>query len=471
MTVDAPTRAVRTLGVVLLTACGGGGSDGGGGGVTPPPPPAATPVATISPAAATLVLGRSEQFAASARDNTGATVPADRITWSSSDERVARVSASGLVTVVGPGAPATITASGGGAQATAAVTPTGLAFRQVTVGSVHVCGITTAGAAYCWGQASEGELGDGVTRDFSPVPVAVHGGLTFTAIEAGGSFTCGLTADGSAHCWGNGPYGQLGNATGRGTEPSTVDGGLHFTAITGGANHACGLVASGAAYCWGRSDLGQLGDGATAPVGRTTPVLVAGGLSFASISAGAGDHTCGITTAGVAYCWGAGSNGELGNGATANSAVPVRVAGGLTFRAISVGGPITCALTMAGAPYCWGYGGNGALGDGTFDDHAVPIAVATSVSFESIDAGGLTVCALTAAGVTHCWGDTRSGVVPPGPLSTASSLAFASISDGGDVTCARTALGVVYCWGLNSVGGLGDGTREDRTTPLSVTTP
>jgi alpha-tubulin suppressor-like RCC1 family protein len=70
--------------------------------------------------------------------------------------------------------------------------------------------------------------------------------------------------------------------------------------------------------------LGQLGDGTTTD--RTSPVPVLGGLTFARVSAGNG-HTCGVTTDGVAYCWGNNNYGQLGNGTTTNSSVPVKVAG------------------------------------------------------------------------------------------------------------------------------------------------
>jgi alpha-tubulin suppressor-like RCC1 family protein len=68
---------------------------------------------------------------------------------------------------------------------------------------------------------------------------------------------------------------------------------------------------------------GQIGDGTLTQ--RTSPVIVAGGLGFLAVSAG-GNHTCGVTTAGV-YCWGSNSMGQLGSGGTTDSNAPVKVAG------------------------------------------------------------------------------------------------------------------------------------------------
>src|SRR5256884_1268368 len=97
--------------------------------------------------------------------------------------------------------------------------------------------------------------------------------------------------------------------------------------------------------------------GPTSPPGAT-------GLTFASVSAGF-EHTCGLTTAGVAYCWGQGYAGKLGDGTTSDRSSPVLVAGGVRFVSLSAGGHHTCAVTAAGAAYCWGYNVYGQLGVGT----------------------------------------------------------------------------------------------------------
>src|SRR5690349_2861415 len=131
------------------------------------------------------------------------------------------------------------------------------------------------------------------------VPFAVT--LTFTAVSAGTLYTCGVTTAGAAYCWGFNGAGQLGDGTTTDrTSPGLVAGGVSFAAVSAGDVQTCGVTAAGAAYCWGNNFYGQLGDGTTTD--RSSPGLVAGGVSFAAVSAGY--YTCGVTGAGAAYCWG-----------------------------------------------------------------------------------------------------------------------------------------------------------------------
>lgn len=251
-------------------------------------------------------------------------------------------------------------------------------FSDITAGANHACGLTTAGAAHCWGKNVFGELGDG-TNNNSNVPVSVSGGITFNEISAGGvstelfigeGFTCGREGF-SAHCWGLNLFGQLGNGTNTNSNVPVSVGQFTFFGISASAFHGCQHTPA-VVHCWGANGAGQLGDGTN----TDSNVLVEVddfGLD-PEISAG-GDHSCALGSGGAAFCWGDNPVGEPGNGTNADSNVPVAVLGGLAFDQNSTGGDHTCGLTTDGIAHCWGHNSLGQLGDGTLNDSNVPVAV------------------------------------------------------------------------------------------------
>lgn len=293
----------------------------------------------------------------------------------------------------------------------------GLTFRSITIGLEHACGLTTGGEAHCVSYPSD-------------TPVLVQGGLTFTWLSDGKLHTCGVTTGGAAYCWGENPDGQLGdgNRPNDSDTPVLVQGSPTFATVSAGANHTCGLTTSGAAHCWGRNFSGQLGNGSTGD--SDTPVPVSGGLVFRSVDAGAW-HTCGVTSSDEVYCWGLNFSGQLGDGnAPNNSDVPVLVQGGLSFATVSAGGAFnsntgTCGLTTSGAAYCWGDNRFGQLGDGTGgnagDLSSMPVAVSGGITFQSVSVAGNHVCGLEITGVAYCWGRNFQGQLGNGNLGTNST--------------------------------------------------
>jgi alpha-tubulin suppressor-like RCC1 family protein len=350
----------------------------------------------------------------------------------------------------------------------AAVNP-GLTFSLVSSG-LHTCGVTTSGAAYCWGRNDFGGLGDGSTTD-SPVPVPVSGGLTFSSVSTWYFHTCGVTTGGAAYCWGLNNGGQLGNGpTTNSAVPVPVSGGLSFARVSTGQFHTCGVTPLGAAYCWGAG--GALGNG---PSGNSSvPVPVSGGLTFLGVSSGSG-YTCGVTTGGAAYCWGGNTFGALGNGSTTPALVPVPVAGGLSFSLVRSGGFHTCGVTTSGATYCWGGNFAGQLGTGSTSDSSVPLLVLGGLTFTGVTAGGSHTCGATAVGAGYCWGDNSLGQLGDGSFTSASvptpvagGLSFTTGSAGHGHTCGVTTSGAAYCWGANGSGQLGDGSTTSSNVPVRV---
>jgi alpha-tubulin suppressor-like RCC1 family protein len=364
------------------------------------------------------------------------------------------------------------------ALATASSQP--LAFRQVSAGAYHSCGVTADSRAYCWGEGAFGALGDGETSPLNRSrPVAVAGGLRFRSVSAGTSYACGLTIDRRAYCWGINADGELGDGTTTGrTSPVAVAGGRRFRQVSASYRHTCGVTTSHVTVCWGRNAGGELGDGTTTQ--HLRPARVAGGLKFSQVRAG-GLHTCGLTTGDRVYCWGSNDFGQLGDGTTTTRLKPVAALGGLSFRQVTSGAASTCGVTTGARAYCWGRNQYGELGDGTTTPRLRPRAVvAGGLQFDNLTMGVFHTCGVTTDHRPYCWGWNFYGQLGDGtntnrltPVAVATGLRFGAVSSGvvGSHNCAVTASEVAYCWGRNSSGNLGDGTTIDRRTPVAVAAP
>jgi len=413
-----------------------------------------------------------------------------------------------------------------------------LELAQVSTGALVTCGVAPGSPAYCWGSNQTGALGIGSAggpTDIRSRPVLVTGGLSFKQVSTSGEHSCGITDDGAAYCWGANERGELGTTATLETcevvlgplrsvpcspSPVLVAGGLTFAAITTNANFTCAVTTTGAGYCWGDNTFGQLGTtsavesctvaGATGPC-ALTPVPVAGGLTFASINTGAlSNHVCAVTTGNDAYCWGAAGLGQLGTSAQLDDCIvfgspepcartPVVVAGGNDFASVSAGSNFTCGVTTANAALCWGANDSGQLGnasvttcpitDAIFPCATTPVAVQGGQSFAQVEAGSVHACGVTTGNQGYCWGSNQNGAVGStaaaqtcnvdglsfncfrAPVQVTGNISFRSIDAGDEFSCGIDTNNQTFCWGLNSSGQLGDGTTINRPTPVRVRAP
>jgi len=397
--------------------------------------------------------------------------------------------------------------SDGGATAESA---TENATTSISAGGNFACAVTAHGAVQCWGDDTYGQLGNS-TGDSSDVPATVMG-LTsgIASVSAGEStWACAVTAGGAVLCWGNNSAsGGLGDgSTGVSSDPVTVAGlTTGATAVSvGGDGSACAVTAGGGVQCWGDDTYGELGNGsatdssvdAEAPVtcfrgmecpdaatpSSSVPVQVTGLTSGVTAIAAGNKFACAITARGGVKCWGDNTYGELGDGSTTSSSVPVQVTGltsgvtSISAGGTDVGTSFACAVTAGGSVMCWGAYQDGQLGISSMTG-STPVEVQGITGATSVSAGGFSACAVTSGGGVMCWGGNPDGELGDGSTTGAvvrvpvqvSGLTsgVTNVSVGFRSACAITQAGVRWCWGDNFAGQLGNGSAESSPIPVRV---
>jgi alpha-tubulin suppressor-like RCC1 family protein len=394
-------------------------------------------------------------------------------------------------------------------------------------GEHHVCALTPEGRAYCWGYGVYAANGQGFTGadscvenmpagpqtacSLAPRPVG-DGSHRFTSLAVGFRTSCGIQADGAVLCWG-----LTGNVLGTpGPEtcwlqvpcnptPTPAAQGRRWKQLSiSGTDrfHVCGVAESGEGFCWGTNSWGRLGNGAMSDA-HAEPQPVAGGLRFARISAG-GEHSCGLTPQGAAYCWGSNLRGQLGTDQGLSTcttysggknpvridfgctATPVPVQGARVFTDLQANQDATCGATAAGELYCWG-GFDGA-GEGTPAQRRVfaDVQVRSFTLSQRQASPEDYLCALDANGAAYCWagthptrGEAGDGSVAlrgsePAAAKVVGPDPFTHIALTGWSACGITAAGGVNCWGRNMYGVLGrpdPGQNDGSAVPRPVSRP
>lgn len=417
------------------------------------------------------------------------------------------------------------------------------AFVDIDAGGSHTCAVTVGNQALCWGDDSDGQLGIGSTADLAcnmaggpsrpcrPNPTAVAGGMAFKAISAGDRHSCGLSLAGEVFCWGGNNMGQLGVGTLVSSRvPLRVNHPRPFVAVSAGGQHTCALDDQMALYCWGSNAAGQLGVMGSAlacpnvpasncsvlPLRQGTGTPAGSGL-FREVVAG-GSFTCASNGATV-KCWGENDRGQLGIGqvgagsSTANAATAVNgqylsaaTAAGTHFGpGIAAGGWHACALSSQGrGASCWGDNVSGQLG-GSWQGSAFGDPKMVALPNQSgqlnagIAAGEMHTCALWLPGagsprVPVCAGYNGRGQLGDGTSSTsvtftrvslpATAPDFFRITAGRGHSCALSVagsqgaatdgsdfFGAAFCWGDNTFGQVGQSFQDIWRVPTEVRIP
>ena len=374
---------------------------------------------------------------------------------------------------------------------------------RVYAGNRFTCGIVEGGRGLCWGFNDEGQLGTGssLIASFASSPHVVSDDLRFRELstKAAGRHVCGVTTVGDAYCWGENYFGQIGNgSTTFVAGPQRVGGELKFASISAGWRFSCGVTTDGEAYCWGRGEWGQLGDGLATL--SSVPTAVAGGHEFRTLDVGSNNLVCGLTTAGRILCWGLDRAGALGAPSSATcvrtdglqlacATTPQPIASDESFLAVSAGSSFACAITRSLRALCWGRNDRGQLGRATTETCSqgnfagiacgrTPMPVSGPHRFVAVAAGLRHACGVTVGGDAYCWGRNFIGELGNGLLGTNSSVptlvrggvTFRRVSAGDQHSCGEGTDGELYCWGSNVWGQLGTGDIRLWLEPTRVVT-
>ncbi|MEI6654205.1 MAG: cadherin-like beta sandwich domain-containing protein [Verrucomicrobiota bacterium] len=354
-----------------------------------------------------------------------------------------------------------------------------------------------------WGRnPAYGQLGNGTTTDSSvPVSVAQSGvlaGKTVVAVSAGYDYSLTLCADGTVAAWGENWFGFGNGSTTSSHVPvlvtqSGVLAGKTVVAVAAGRGHSLALCSDGTVAAWGGNTYGQLGNNSVA--NSFVPVLVTlsgvlAGKNVIALSAG-GWHSLALCSDGTVAAWGYNGHGQLGNGTTIDSSVPVLVtkSGGLagkTVVSVAAGQFHSLALCSDSTIAAWGRNSNGQLGNNSATNSNVPVSVMKSGVLAgntviAVSAGDFHSLALCSDGTVAAWGYNLDGELGNGSTTSSNVPVFVTLSGvladktvvavsvGSQHSLALCSDGTVAAWGYNSGGEIGNGTTANSNVPVLVT--
>ncbi len=299
---------------------------------------------------------------------------------------------------------------------------------DLAIGTGHVCALEADRSMICWGKNNQAQLGNTVGGTPQPVPANVGGLADVTTVAAGDEFTCVTLTSGNLVCWGNNVQRPLGISNvletvllrtavaDIGTVPPNAVSAKRTVA---GFKSQCVLMTAGVVWCVGDNSLGQLGRNLTST--NASAFGQVGGINTAVDIAAGKEHYCALLANGTLSCWGSNASGQLGLPLTTPfSKIPVPdVAGFTNIAQVTANEVSTCVRRTDGTVQCIGMGADGALGNGSWGNSLIPVAVAGISDAVALSSGGRTSCAVRRSGEIWCWGQNDHGQL--GNVSTTNS--------------------------------------------------
>jgi alpha-tubulin suppressor-like RCC1 family protein len=347
----------------------------------------------------------------------------------------------------------------------------------ITGGQYHSLFLKSEGTVWACGAKNYGQLGNGdIGGAVNPIQVTNISGAI--ALAAGAYHNLALRSDGNVWAWGYNWAGQLGDGSIYiKSIPVQVNGLSGITAIAAGGDHSQALKSDGSVWGWGDNEVGQVGVPTTKDSWRVPSPHQISSLNAVIAIAGGDSHSLALKSDGTVWAWGINDDGELGNGSTSNSSVPIQVTGLSGVMAITGGGYHSLALKSDGTVWAWGYNNYGQLGNGTTNSSSLPVQVSSLSSITAISAGYWHSLALKSDGTIWAWGYNGDGELGNGstnnssvPIQVTGLTGVMAITGGGYHSLALKSDRTVWDWGNNLNDQLGNGTANSSSVPVQVTT-
>ena len=343
-------------------------------------------------------------------------------------------------------------------------------------GNTHIVALKSDGTVWVWGSNATGQFGNGTTTD-SSIPVQAGNGMTGVAvIEAGNNFTMVIKSNGTVWAWGNNAYGQLGNGTRTNSLlPIQIEGLSDIISIAAQNTQNAAVRSDGSVWAWGFNGYSIAGDGIFNSSYILKPVKVREIHNALDVDAGLLALIV-LTLDGNIWTWGGNTYGQLGNGLSGSSNIPYKV-GSMPFNlavppipkanncSVAAGSGYTVELKDDGTVWAWGSNSDGQLGNGTTLDSAVPVQIETLTDIAAIsaDSTGALTAALKSDGTVFTWGNGSSV-----PVQTDTLANVAAIAAGKSHMAVLKTDGTVFTWGDNGQGQLGNGSTTSSPSPVQV---
>ena len=374
---------------------------------------------------------------------------------------------------------------------------------NVDLGNNHSAALTSSGKLYTWGHNINGQLGNGTTsHSTTPVEITSQFSETPVKVSLGTNYSATITNSGRLFIWGN--LATSGKNTRQSTPVlinyqitihNTFSFADNISAIELGYYHSAIITNEGELFTWGRNEYGQLGDGTL--VNQMLPVNITGKFSFTTdekiISVALGyNHSAVLTSFGRLFTWGRNDSGQLGDGSTNDSLIPIDITAKFNLpedekiMSVKLGSSQSAVVTSMGRIFTWGGNVLGQLGDGTYTNRLLPLDITDKFNLNSgeklidISLNSFHVIALTSSGRVFTWGGNEFGQLGDGttvpqnlPIDITSKFKLygakiIKVFSGDSHTAAITNDGRLYIWGYNINGQLGDGTNIDKKTPIEI---